>query len=288
VTNASSPAAASLDSASGGTATTPPLSTPPQTPIGRIPVQNVEPVVDNGARPAKSVVGETFPVSATVFREGHDAVNASLVLTDPDGREAVSAMVCANPGLNHWVSEITADRPGLWHYRSRGLVRSLRHVGSRRHDQGDRRRRRRTHAHRGRAAHGPGPRKQPGRSGTGRLLLDEAAAALADTGQTAEVRLNAGLSREVHEEMAALALRDMVSPSLDYPLLVERERALYGAWYEIFPRSEGCRYDSETEQWVSGTFATAAKRLPAIAAMGFDVVYLTPIHPIGRAARKGP
>ena len=287
MTNASSPAAASLDSASGGTATTPPLSTPPQTPIGRIPVQNVEPVVDNGARPAKSVVGETFPVSATVFREGHDAVNASLVLTDPDGREAVSAMVCANPGLNHWVSEITADRPGLWHYRVEGWSDPY---GTWVHDatikvaagvdvelmltEGA--------LLMSRAA------KQPGRSGTGRLLLDEAAAALADTGQTAEVRLNAGLSREVHEEMAALALRDMVSPSLDYPLLVERERALYGAWYEIFPRSEGCRYDSETEQWVSGTFATAAKRLPAIAAMGFDVVYLTPIHPIGRAARKGP
>ncbi|CCI51402.1 alpha-1,4-glucan--maltose-1-phosphate maltosyltransferase [Nostocoides jenkinsii] len=287
MTNASSPAAASLDSASGGTATTPPLSTPPQTPIGRIPVQNVEPVVDNGSRPAKSVVGETFPVSATVFREGHDAVNASLVLTDPDGREAVSAMVCANPGLNHWVSEITADRPGLWHYRIEGWSDPY---GTWVHDatikvaagvdvelmltEGA--------LLMSRAA------KQPGRSGTGRLLLDEAAAALADTGQTAEVRLNAGLSREVHEEMAALALRDMVSPSLDYPLLVERERALYGAWYEIFPRSEGCRYDSETEQWVSGTFATAAKRLPAIAAMGFDVVYLTPIHPIGRAARKGP
>nr|WP_048548823.1 alpha-1,4-glucan--maltose-1-phosphate maltosyltransferase [Tetrasphaera jenkinsii] len=263
------------------------MSTPPQTPIGRIPVQNVEPVVDNGSRPAKSVVGETFPVSATVFREGHDAVNASLVLTDPDGREAVSAMVCANPGLNHWVSEITADRPGLWHYRIEGWSDPY---GTWVHDatikvaagvdvelmltEGA--------LLMSRAA------KQPGRSGTGRLLLDEAAAALADTGQTAEVRLNAGLSREVHEEMAALALRDMVSPSLDYPLLVERERALYGAWYEIFPRSEGCRYDSETEQWVSGTFATAAKRLPAIAAMGFDVVYLTPIHPIGRAARKGP
>ena len=69
---------------------------------------------------------------------------------------------------------------------------------------------------------------------------------------------------------------------------MERERALYGAWYEIFPRSEGAVHDPETGHWKSGTLRTAAKRLPAIAGMGFDVVYLTPVHPIGTTARKGP
>jgi len=59
----------------------------PQQPIGRIPVLDVQPTVDCGARPSKSVVGEEFQVSATVFREGHDAVNASVVLTDPDGHQ---------------------------------------------------------------------------------------------------------------------------------------------------------------------------------------------------------
>ena len=78
------------------------------------------------------------------------------------------------------------------------------------------------------------------------------------------------------------------APSPDYPWLVERERALYGAWYEFFPRSEGCELDETTGLWKSGTFATAAERLPAVAAMGFDVIYLTPIHPIGTINRKGP
>ena len=81
--------------------------------------------------------------------------------------------------------------------------------------------------------------------------------------------------------------REMVSPSPAYRLLVERELALFGAWYEIFPRSEGAYLDPETGQWRSGTLRTAAERLRAIAAMGFDVVYLTPIHPIGSTARKG-
>jgi starch synthase (maltosyl-transferring) len=57
------------------------------TPIGRIPVLDVRPLVDDGERPAKSVVDEEFVVSATVFREGHDAVNATAVLTEPEGRE---------------------------------------------------------------------------------------------------------------------------------------------------------------------------------------------------------
>src|SRR5699024_4296450 len=62
--------------------------------------------------------------------------------------------------------------------------------------------------------------------------------------------------------------------------------ALYGSWYEMFPRSEGA-YRDETGEWHSGTLRTAAERLPGIAAMGFDVVYLTPIHPIGTTNRKG-
>jgi starch synthase (maltosyl-transferring) len=69
---------------------------------------------------------------------------------------------------------------------------------------------------------------------------------------------------------------------------VDRNRALYSSWYEFFPRSEGARYDHETGKVISGTFATAAERLEAVAAMAFDVVYLPPIHPIGEVNRKGP
>ncbi len=64
-------------------------------------------------------------------------------------------------------------------------------------------------------------------------------------------------------------------------------RAGRGAWYEFFPRSEGAMKHADGS-WQSGTFRTAAQRLPAIAAMGFDVVYIPPIHPIGRTNRKGP
>jgi len=119
-------------------------------------------------------------------------------------------------------------------------------------------------------------------------VLADAVLGLRDTKRPAAVRLKAGTDASVEEELAARPLREYVSPSADLPLLVERELALSGAWYELFPRSEGATYDEKEHRWTTGTLRTAAKRLPAIAAMGFDVVYLTPVHPIGQAAKKGP
>ena len=89
-------------------------------PIGRIPVQDVRPLVDGGTRPAKAVVHETFTITATVFREGHDAVNATAVLTDPEGVDQPVPMTCVNPGLNTWVAEVTPTSAGWWTYRVEG------------------------------------------------------------------------------------------------------------------------------------------------------------------------
>ena len=80
--------------------------------------------------------------------------------------------------------------------------------------------------------------------------------------------------------------KDLVSQSERFPIYVERERALVGSWYEFFPRSEGAIKNSDGSI-TSGTFATAAKRIPAVAEMGFDVLYIPPIHPIGYSHRKG-
>ena len=88
--------------------------------------------------------------------------------------------------------------------------------------------------------------------------------------------------------LAQWPLRELVTRSRSLTVQVDRERALYGAWYEFFPRSEGAQVDPAGHTPpVSGTLGTAAGRLDAIAAMGFDVVYLPPIHPIGTTARKG-
>jgi starch synthase (maltosyl-transferring) len=82
-------------------------------------------------------------------------------------------------------------------------------------------------------------------------------------------------------------VRELVTRGPGGLIQVDRPRALFSAWYEFFPRSEGAVTDADGRPVRHGTFATAARRLPAVAAMGFDVVYLPPIHPIGRVARKG-
>lgn len=255
--------------------------------IGRIPVTDVMPIVDCGNLPTKSVVDEPFTVRATVFREGHDAVNASLVMTSPHGAERIVTMTCVNPGLDLWTGEVEADHEGVWHFRVEGWSDPY---GTWDHDATIK------------VAAGvdvevmfeEGARVLERACATNTYddaderVLRDAVTTLRDTSRSDDERLAAGTSTEVKDVLERLPLRDFVSPSRDYPWLVERKLALTGAWYEFFPRSEGAHFDEETQKWVSGTLRTAAERLPAVADMGFDVVYLTPIHPIGEVNRKGP
>ncbi|GAB3434952.1 alpha-1,4-glucan--maltose-1-phosphate maltosyltransferase [Phycicoccus ginsengisoli] len=278
---------AGAGSTSPATRSAAPRSTPPQVPVGRIPVQDVRPCVDHGDRPAVSVVGEAFTVRATVFREGHDAVNASVVLTSPAGVETVAPMTLTNPGLNSWEAVVAPAELGLWSYRVEGWsdpyatwdhdasIKVAADIDSELMLEEGARVLERALA-------------EVERPAAALTLLQDAVTALRDTRRPPQARLQAGTAPAVRTELHDRPLRDVVSPSADLPLLVERERALYGAWYEIFPRSEGAVQDPETGTWTSGTLRTAAERLPAIADMGFDVVYLTPIHPIGTTARKGP
>ncbi|MFE4553170.1 maltotransferase domain-containing protein, partial [Streptomyces sp. NPDC056785] len=246
------------------------------TPTDRIPVVDVHPVVECGRRPAKAVRGETFQVTATVFGEGHAVVGANVVLRDPTGLAGPwTPMRELAPGTDRWGAEVTPGSVGHWTYLveswsdpvaawrlaagvkipadiDTGLVLE---EGAALHE---------------RAADGvPDP--------AGRSAVRAAAEGLRDVSRSPADRLAAALTPDVVAALSAHPLRERVSRSLPLPLLVERERALFGSWYEFFPRSESGHLDPSAH----GTFRTAAERLPAIAEMGFDVVYLPPIHPIG-------
>ncbi|GAB7190464.1 alpha-1,4-glucan--maltose-1-phosphate maltosyltransferase [Kineococcus sp. NUM-3379] len=256
--------------------------------LGRIPVLAVGPVVDCGRWPAKAVVGEPVPITATVFREGHDAVAATAVLVGPDGRDAAWApMRTTVPGTDRYEAVLAPTSEGDWGIRVEGwsdpygtwehdaTIKVLAGVDAALMLEEGARVLERALA-------------LPGRSDTDRKVLTDAVTGLRDASRPEAARLAAGTSRAVHEVLAAMPLRDAVSASPTYPLRVERPLALFSSWYEFFPRSEGAWFDEQEGRWRSGTFATAAQRLPEIAAMGFDVAYLTPIHPIGRTNRKGP
>ncbi|MFF0783485.1 maltotransferase domain-containing protein [Streptomyces sp. NPDC003720] len=261
--------------------------------VGRIPVRDVRPQVDAGRRPARAVPGELFEVSATVFREGHDAVAANVVLTGPDGVPGPwTPMRLVAPGTDRYAAQVAAGREGEWTYRVEAWsdpVATWRHTARikipARIDvelvlaEGARLLDRALDA-------------LPSDEGRAREVLTAARARLADGALGPDERLAAALGAEVTEVLAARPLRELVTRSEELPLRVDRERALYGAWYELFPRSEGAVAETVNAEGVlepprSGTLRTAAERLEAVAAMGFDVVYLPPVHPIGTTHRKG-
>jgi starch synthase (maltosyl-transferring) len=120
-----------------------------------------------------------------------------------------------------------------------------------------------------------------------RSILAEAAEKLLDIAGGDDARFAVLSDRELERIVAVRPIAGIASESETAEIRVERARAGLGAWYEFFPRSEGAKQLPDGS-WQSGTFRTAAKRLGAVAAMGFDVLYLPPIHPIGTSFRKGP
>ena len=255
--------------------------------IPRIPVMDVSPVVEGGAYPAKAVVGEPFPVRATVFREGHDQLACGVVLTGPDGTDRPLRRMQPVPGdqPDRWEAWVEADAMGEWSFRVESWgdpyatwshdapVKIAADVDTE------------LMLVEGGLLIERAAKTLPARS-AGRKVLTAAVTALRDTRQPVEERLAAGLSPAVADVFDRQPLRELVDASVPHPFLVERPRALTGSWYEFFPRSEGAVLNRDGTV-TPGTLRTAAERLPAVADMGFDVIYLPPIHPIGRINRKG-
>ncbi|MFP5253948.1 MAG: alpha-1,4-glucan--maltose-1-phosphate maltosyltransferase [Actinomycetes bacterium] len=256
--------------------------------VGRIPVIDVSPVVAGGRYPAKAAVGEPFSVSATIFREGHDALNADVVLTDPSGtrRPWVRMRKLSDP-VDRWAAEVAADAPGAWSFEIEAWSDPFA-----------------TWKHNAEIKVPAGidvelmftegtlllervaaqlPKKDPARD-----VVADALSGIRDAKRPDQVRLAAALTPAVLAVVHDHPVRELVTTEGPFRFVADRERALYGSWYEFFPRSEGAYVDEKTGKVVSGTFRTAAERLPAVAAMGFDIVYLPPIHPIGEVNRKGP
>ena len=256
--------------------------------ITRIPILDVQPVVEGGAYPVKAIEGETVRVEATVFREGHALLGAQVVLTDPSGTDEPPVMMrpVTSGRPDRWWAAVTCGEVGDWTYR----IESWSHpYATWEHDatikveagvdvelmlvEGA------LTLERAAAA-------LPATAAAGRETLADGVTALRDTRRPVLVRLAAGTSREVEGVLALHPLRELVEASGSFPVQVDRRRAQVGSWYEFFPRSEGAHVNLDGRV-VPGTLRTAAERLDAVAAMGFDVIYLPPIHPIGRVNRKG-
>ena len=253
--------------------------------IGRMGIDDIAPLVSAGQQPAKAVVGEYFPFSTTAWREGHDALGVTLHVEAPRRGPFDVRMVPA-PEPDTFNAAFVPDAVGFWSYRIEAWsdpYATWRSAVLKKLDAGQG------------AADLANDIETGARvldtaadlvAGDDRELLLDAARQLRARRRRVENRVGLAVSDEVVELLTAHPVRELVTKSRTYRVWVDRKRALFGSWYELFPRSTG-GWDGEGNP-VHGTFLTAAQDLPRVADMGFDVVYLPPIHPIGEINRKGP
>ncbi len=247
----------------------------------RVVVDAVRPSVDGGRFPVKRVVGEELVVSADVFADGHDAVAAALALR-PAGGTRWTIVPMSDVGNDRWEATVVPQQIGDHEVRVVGWVD---HVATWR---------------RGLLAKQGAGQDTWAELAIGAALLEQldepalrAAAARLGNGDPRPATGNADGEGDALEAAARTVVAERCvddgeaarthgvawSPTL--PLVVDRPRARFSSWYELFPRSLG------PDEQTHGTFADVARLVPEIAEMGFDVLYLPPIHPIGTTKRKG-
>jgi starch synthase (maltosyl-transferring) len=246
--------------------------------LGRIPIRGLAPQQPEALWPAKAFRGEVVPFQATVFREGHDLIGVRLIVTDPEGRKFTYRMRPVGVGLDRWQADVLLPIAGEWTW----LVRAFTDDWA-------------TWLHNAELKIPAGVdvdlMLKTGlellkRAGSRKVVLD-AIEIFEDAAAAPTAKLAAALNPALSAAIEAKPLASLVTDSAPLLLRVERERAGVGSWYEFFPRSEGAK-QAKDGSWTSGTFRTAARRLQAVRDMGFDVLYLPPIHPIGVSGRKGP
>jgi starch synthase (maltosyl-transferring) len=244
-------------------------------PEARIHIEEVYPELDGGRYPVKRILGDRFEVWADIFRDGHDKLRAVL------------RYQCENQGWHEapfeffdndrWVARLQLDAVGLWQYTIEAWTD---HFESWRDE-----------VEKKRAADQSielelvegqaileATLQQAGTGDASRIRDTLRDFAVSDTTRRTELLLSPG----VRELMARCSLRsDPVRYRRELEVVVDRKAARFAAWYEMFPRSQGIAPGK------GATFDDCIARLPEIARLGFDVVYLVPIHPIGRINRKG-
>ena len=256
----------------------------------RFPIYEVEPTLyfGNEFLPIKAVVNERIPIRASATREGHDALGVQVVFYDSKGDEfSRSLMREVWPGTDRYEGFVTPTKTGNWSFAIEAFDDPFNTW-----------------------VHDCGIKIKAGideelccamgvevfnfalesnknlMSGKDRKELEAATKILGDKKISAISRFESVTKNEIKEIFKNWPTRKYVASSQRFSIYVERELALFGSWYEFFPRSEGA-VKNKDGSITSGNFKTAAKSLERVAKMGFNILYLPPIHPIGKTFRKG-
>ena len=254
----------------------------------RIVIEEIQPSVDNGRHPAKRILGDDITVTAAIFGDGHDHVAARLLYRHASQRKW-NSVPFSEINNDRWTATFTAGSPddptklGLWYFTIEAWID---HFDTWVHDLAKRL-----------AAQQDSAQDIPLALRIGANHLDAAAARAKGpdrkklTAAATNLRSLADQNLAVYDTPITPDLIALVAKYPDFsfatkhtpelPIWIDRERARFSSWYELFPRSASPTPNTH------GTLRDVATRVPEIAAMGFDVLYLPPIHPIGTAFRKG-
>ena len=245
-------------------------------------IERISPQLDGGRYPVKRVVGDQLLVTADIVADGHDLLDAAL-LVRADDEEAWHEAPMRPIEDDRWSGHVELTR-NRWH---RYAVEAWRDgYGSWRqglHKKVEAGVAVATEIEEGRLLIEDTLARAERAEAADDLRVLRSALATLRRARSEAGRVSALDTDEVLAAMRRHPDRSFASRSPELSLVVDRERARFGAWYELFPRSQG----RDPKRPTATTFAEAEWRLAEIAAMGFDVVYLPPIHPIGRTNRKG-
>ena len=245
-----------------------------------IVVECVSPELDGGRYPVKRLVGDTCEVGADIFKDGHDLIAARVRYRGPEEEDWHEAPLRYDYAEDRWRGSFVLDRIGRWQFTVEAWTDRF---GSWRSEL----------EKKVAAGQDVSTELLEGAElieatarrawfGEARTTLRAAAARMRDPEIAAGVRATTALAAELHALVEAHYVpEDMTTYRHELAIQVDRERAGFAAWYELFPRSQGLVPGQH------GTFDDAARRVPRLAELGYDVIYLPPIHPIGRTFRKG-
>jgi starch synthase (maltosyl-transferring) len=246
--------------------------------LPRLVIESLTPQLDGGRYPIKRLLGQVVDVGVNIFKDGHDLIAAHVLYRQVGTEEYRTAPLTYHFDVDRWFGSFKADRAGRWEYTVEAWPDRY---GTFRSDLGKR------------LNAGQDVRSEllEGAEILRRLAsflrgdagkrIKEASLKLRDTTLSLEERLRIAFADDVLETVRVPLLPGDATRLEPLQLIVDRQEAGFSAWYELFPRSQG------KVPGKHGTFADTAARLPEIAAMGFDVIYLPPIHPIGVTHRKG-
>ena len=248
--------------------------------LDHITIECVTPELDGGRYPVKRVVGDVVEIGADIFKDGHDMLAARVRLHPPDDGGSRIVPMVYDFNADRWTATATLDHVGRWTFVVEGWTDRFRTWRSELQKKVDANQDVSSELLEGAELIETTARRV--RFGEARNALRVAATQLRDTTHPMAERTRAALWPDLFALMETHYVPDdLTCYRRELAIWVDRERARFAAWYELFPRS------FSPEPGAHGTFDDAATRLPRLAELGYDVIYLPPIHPIGRTHRKG-